>query len=337
MRMKACRLKINGHTNHFVIEETERPRPMPRQVLVRMRAASLNRRDIMLAEDRLGVPIPPHGMIPLSDGSGDVVEVGAEVTRFAPGDRVAGAFFQTWISGTVTPRDLPMTLGGPLDGVLAEYCALDEAGLVHVPEHLSYEESSTLPCAAVTAWNALFEGKPLRMGQTVLVMGAGGVSMFALQFARAAGARVIAISSNESRLEHMRNLGAWRTINYLSNPDWSNSLMQLTEQRGADHVVDIGGAESLPKSIASVAMGGCVSVVGVMTFGGVELAPLIAKSATLRGIAVGSRDMFEAMNRAMVNNDLHPVIGQRMNWHQVADAYAHMKSGAHIGKIVLSL
>src|SRR6202522_58190 len=239
--------------------------------------------------------------------------------------------FQTWISGTVTPQDLPMTLGGPLDGVLAEYCALDEAGLVHVPEHLSYEESSTLPCAAVTAWNALFEGKPLRMGQTVLVMGAGGVSMFALQFARAAGARVIAISSNESRLEHMRNLGAWRTINYLSNPDWPNSLMQLTEQRGADHVVDIGGAESLPKSIASVAMGGCVSVVGVMTFGGVELAPLIAKSATLRGIAVGSRDMFEAMNRAMVNNDLHPVIGQRMNWHQVADAYAHMKSGAHIG------
>jgi NADPH:quinone reductase-like Zn-dependent oxidoreductase len=264
------------------------------------------------------------------------VEIGAEVTRFAVGDRVAGAFFQTWISGTATSRDLSMTLGGPLDGVLAEYRALDEAGLVHAPAHLSYQEAATLPCAAVTAWNALFEGKPLRLGQTVLVMGAGGVSVFALQLARAAGARVIAISSNESRLEHMRNLGAWRTINYASNPDWTKDVMQLTDQQGADHIVDIGGADSLDKSIASVAIGGSVSVVGVMTFGGVELAPLIAKSATLRGIAVGSRDMFEAMNRALVNNDIHPVIGRQMNWHQVADAYAYMKSGTHIGKIVVS-
>jgi NADPH:quinone reductase-like Zn-dependent oxidoreductase len=335
--MKVCRLKINGRRNDFVIGEAEKPRPAARQVLVRMKAASLNRRDIMLAEGQLGISLPSEGLIPLSDGAGEVVEIGAEVTRFAPGDRVAAAFFQTWISGTVTPRDLPKTLGGPLDGVLAEYCALDEAGLVHVPVHLSYEEAAALPCAAVTAWNALFEGKALRLGQTVLVMGAGGVSMFALQFARAAGARVIAISSNETRLEHMRNLGAWRTINYAENPDWAYKVMQLTDQQGADHIVDIGGAESLPKSIASVAIGGCVSVVGIMTCGGVEFAPLIAKSAVMRGIAVGSRDMFESMNRALVTNDIHPVVGRRMNWCRIADAYAYMKSGAHIGKIVVSL
>lgn len=313
------------------------PRPTPRQVLVRMRAASLNRRDLMLAEGALGMLLPPQGIIPLSDGCGEVVEIGTEVNRFAVGDRVAATFFPTWISGTVTPRDLPTTLGGPLDGVLAEYCALDEAALVGVPAHLSYEEAATLPCAAVTAWNALFEGRPLRLGQTVLVMGAGGVSMFVLQFARAAGARVIGVSSSETKLEHMRNLGAWRTINYAAKPDWASEVMQLTDHLGADHVVDVGGAESLPKSIASVAIGGCVSVVGVMTFGGVELAPLIAKSAIVRGIAVGSRDMFEAMNRAIANNDIHPVIGRKMGWHQVADAYTYMKSGTHAGKIVLSL
>lgn len=333
--MKVCRLTSNASSSRLNIEEAAIPRPAPRQVLVRMRAASLNRRDILLADGQYGMSIPADGIIPLSDGAGDVVDVGSEVTRFAVGDRVASVFFQSWISGTIRHEDLPNTLGGPRDGVLAEYCVLDEQSLVRVPAHLSFEEAATLPCAAVTAWNALFEGKPLRLGQTVLVMGAGGVSLFALQFAKAAGARVIAISSSDARLERMRALGAWGTVNYAAHSDWSKEVLRLTDQQGVDHIVDIGGAESLPKSIAAVALGGSVSVVGIMTFGGVELAPLIGKSATVRGVAVGSRDMFETMNRAMLHNDIHPIIGCQMNWQQVSEAYANMKSSTHVGKIAL--
>jgi NADPH:quinone reductase-like Zn-dependent oxidoreductase len=302
-----------------------------------MRAASLNRRDLMLAHGVVGIAIPEQGIIPLSDGAGEVVEVGAGVTRLAAGDRVAPAFFQSWISGALRTSDLPTTLGGPREGVLAEYCALPESGLVQIPSHLAFEEAATLPCAAVTAWNALLEGRALRLGETVLVMGVGGVSLFALQFALKAGARVIAIASTDEKLTRLLQFGASAAINFSSHPEWSSEVMRLTDGAGVDHILDIGGAKSLPQAIASVAVGGSINVIGMMTAGPVEFSPLIAKSAVARGIAVGSRTMFQTMNRAMYLNDIHPVIGLTLDWHQAAQAYAYMEGSKHVGKIVLTI
>jgi NADPH:quinone reductase-like Zn-dependent oxidoreductase len=313
------------------------PRPGSNEVLVRMRAASLNRRDLMLAQGALGIPIGEQGIIPLSDGAGEVVEVGSQVARFAVGDRVAPTFFQSWIAGTVNASDLPNTLGGPLEGVLAQFRALHESGLVRIPPHLSFEEAATLPCAAVTAWNALLEGNALRLGETVLVMGVGGVSLFALQFARSAGARVIAIASTDDKLTYLRKLGAADGINFSSHPDWGGEIMRLTAGEGVDHILDIGGARSLPQAIASVAIGGCVNVIGMMSVGAVEFSPLIAKSAIVRGIAVGSRTMFETMNRAMHLNAIRPIIGMTMDWQRAQEAYTYMEGNEHFGKIVLTL
>jgi NADPH:quinone reductase-like Zn-dependent oxidoreductase len=302
-----------------------------------MRAASLNRRDLMLVQGALGIPIAEQGIIPLSDGAGEVVAVGAEVSRFTVGDRVAPAFFQSWISGALRTSDLPTTLGGPREGVLAEYCALPESGLVRIPSHLSFEEAATLPCAAVTAWNALLEGRALRLGETVLVMGVGGVSLFALQFALRAGARVIAIASTDEKVTRLLQFGASAGINFSSHPDWSGEVMRLTDGAGVDHILDIGGAKSLPQAMAAVAVGGSINVIGMMTMGPVEFWPLIGKSAVVRGIAVGSRTMFEAMNRAMYLNDIHPIIGVKMDWRQAAQAYACMEGNKHVGKIVLTV
>jgi NADPH:quinone reductase-like Zn-dependent oxidoreductase len=335
-RMKVCRLLPPGSGSRLVFSEQARPRPAAGEVLVRMRAASLNRRDLMLVQGALGIPIAEQGIIPLSDGAGEVVEVGAEVSRFTVGDRVAPAFFQTWISGTLRTSDLPTTLGGPREGVLTEYRALPESGLVRIPSRLSFEEGATLPCAAVTAWNALLEGRALRLGETVLVMGVGGVSLFALQFALRAGARVIAIASTDEKVTRLLQLGASAGINFSAHPEWNGEVMRLTDGTGVDHILDIGGAKSLPQAMASVAIGGSINVIGMMTLGPVEFWPLIGKSATVRGIAVGSRTMFEAMNRAMYLNDIHPIIGVTMDWQQAEQAYACMEGNQHVGKIVLT-
>ncbi len=277
--------------------------------------------------------------VPLSDGAGEVVEVGPGVTRFRVGDRVAGCFMPGWESGPPTDLAGKSALGAGGLGMLAERVVLPEGGVVRIPDHLSFEEAATLPCAAVTAWNALFEGDGTRVkaGDTVLVQGTGGVSIFALQFARLAGARVIATSSSDAKLDRVRAMGASDGINYKTTPDWDVAVPNLTDGQGVDHVVEVGGPGTLPRSIKSVRVGGQVALIGILTGGEISPFPLIMKSIRLQGIFVGSRLMFESMNRAITSHQLKPVIDRVFPFDQAAEAYQHQLSGAHFGKVVITV
>src|SRR5581483_3477861 len=294
-RMKVYEIERPGSID--ALRPAERPRPAPGhgQVLVRVRACSLNYRDLAVVRGTYarGLKLP---LIPLSDGAGEVVEVGPGVTRFAAGDRVAAIFMQSWIAGGPREEYARSALGGALDGMLAEYVALDQAGLVAIPAHLTYEDAATLPCAAVTAWNALVSEGRLKSGDTVLVLGSGGVSVFALQFARMAGARVIATSSSEDKLARLLELGASDGVNYRTTPEWDKRVRELTAGRGVDHVVEVGGAGTLARSLGAVRQGGRVSLIGVLTGAGqVDPTPVLRKAVTLQGIFVGSREMFDEM------------------------------------------
>jgi len=315
------------------------PKPGRGQVLVRMRAASLNYRDLMVLTGRYARGTPLPDLVPLSDGAGEVAEIGPDVTRVKPGDRVAGIFMQSWIGGDIEPEHAASSLGGAIHGVLAEYVLFDQQGLVHLPPHLSFEEGATLPCAGVTAWNALYAGRPLIAGQSVLVLGTGGVSIFALQFARAAGAQVIATSSSDNKLARAKQLGATATVNYRDHAEWQKDVLALTDGRGVDHVIEVGGAGTLARSIEAARPGGQIHQIGVLTGGGGQIDPSISmrKGLILRGIYVGSRQMFDAMNRAIAVNALHPVIDRVFAFEQAADAYRHMQSQAHLGKIVIRI
>ena len=317
--------------------ERQTPRPGPGQVLVRMRAASLNYRDLLIVGGRYGAGKPPADLVPLSDGAGEVAQVGEGVTRMAVGDRVAGIFFARWLDGEITSGDHAHALGGAVPGVLSEYRLFEQDALVHVPPHLSLEEAATLPCAGLTAWNALFTHRPVIPGDTVLVLGTGGVSIFALQFARAAGARVIATSSSDEKLERVRAMGAAEVINYRAVSDWGKQVMRLTDGRGVDHVVEVGGAGTLPSSIAATRSGGCVHLIGVLTGGQIDPMPLLYRSVTLRGVFVGSRAMFLSMNRAIVANALHPVIDRVFPFEEAPAAYRALQAAGHLGKIVISI
>jgi NADPH:quinone reductase-like Zn-dependent oxidoreductase len=307
--------------------------------LVRLRAASLNYRDLMVATGRYprGAPLP--NLVPLSDGAGEVVAVGPDVSRVKIGDRVAGIFMQSWIGGEIDAADQASALGGAAHGILAEYRVFDQEGLVHLPEGLSYEEGAALPCAGVTAWNALYGGAhPLQPGETVLVLGTGGVSILALQFARAAGARVIATSSSDSKLERARALGAADLVNYRTHPDWEKEVLRLTGGRGVDHVIEVGGAGTVPRSIAATRAGGAVYLIGVLTAGSpFEPTPLIGRSITLRGLYVGSRQMFEAMNRHIALNGIRPVIDRVFSFEEAKQAYRHLEAAGHVGKIAIGI
>jgi NADPH:quinone reductase-like Zn-dependent oxidoreductase len=311
------------------------PKPGERQVLVRLRAASLNYRDHAIAMGRYGLGQPPENLIPLSDGAGEVVEVGPGVTRWKNGDRVAGTFFQAWTRGEAQQADFATALGGAIDGVLTEYRVFDENGLVRLPGKLSFEEGATLPCAAVTVWNALFTQRPVRAGETVLTLGTGGVSMFALQFARAAGARVLVTSSSDEKLERAQKLGAAGVVNYRTHPEWDKEILKLTDGRGVDHVVEVGGPGTLQRSLNAVRIGGFVYLIGVLTSGDINPLPILGKTATVRGIYVGSREMFEAMNNAIAVNDIKPVIDRVFPFEETKDAYQHLASATHLGKIVI--
>ncbi|HTI81975.1 MAG TPA: NAD(P)-dependent alcohol dehydrogenase [Acetobacteraceae bacterium] len=323
----------------LVLRETPTPKPGRGQVLVRMRAASLNYRDLMVLTGRYARGTPLPDLVPLSDGAGEVAEIGPDVTRVKPDDRVAGIFMQSWIGGDIEPEHAASSLGGAIHGVLAEYVLFDQQGLVHLPPHLSFEEGATLPCAGVTAWNALYAGRPLIAGQSVLVLGTGGVSIFALQFARAAGAQVIATSSSDNKLARAKQLGATATVNYRDHAEWQKDVLALTDGRGVDHVIEVGGAGTLARSIEAARPGGQIHQIGVLTGGGGQIDPSISmrKGLILRGIYVGSRQMFDAMNRAIAVNALHPVIDRVFAFEQAADAYRHMQSQAHLGKIVIRI
>jgi NADPH:quinone reductase-like Zn-dependent oxidoreductase len=320
----------------FTVQEVEIPKPGPYEVLVRVRANSINFRDLRVAQG-LYDPRMPLPRVPLSDGAGEVTEVGSAVTRFKAGDRVAAIFMQTWVAGLPAERYTASALGGAIDGMLAEYVLLSEDGLVRIPDHLSFEEAATLPCAAVTAWNALFHESRVKPGEMVLVQGTGGVSLFALQFARMAGALVIATSSSGEKLTRVRELGAAGTVNYKESPDWSRSVKQLTGGKGVDHVVEVGGAGTLTQSMRAVRVGGHINVIGVLSgvSADIPMALILQRSIQLHGIYVGSRDMFEEMNRAIALHHLKPVIDKVFAAAEIGKALEYMESGRHFGKIVI--
>ena len=282
-------------------------------------------------------PKLPLPLIPFSDGVGEVVAVGEGVTRVNIGDRVAGIFFQKWLAGELTAEKAESALGGAIEGMLAEYVVLHEDGVVRVPEHLTDEEAASLPCAAVTAWNALFTSGGLKAGDTVLIQGTGGVSIFALQFALLAGARVIATSSSDEKLERVLQLGASDGINYKQTPDWSKKVRELTAGDGVDYVVEVGGAGTLSESLRAVRYGGQISLIGVLTGGSAEIntASILMKNVKVQGIYVGSREMFEAMNSAIALHKLHPVCDRVFPFHEAPEALKYMETGSHFGKICI--
>ncbi len=333
--MKAWEIVSDGGIDALALNARETPRPGPGEVLVRMRASSINYRDLSTVED----PKPrniPYPRIPNSDGAGEVVETGPGVTGWQKGDRVAGCFFQDWRAGPITADAMATALGGPIDGVLAELVVLRACGLVAAPDHLSFEQAACLPCAAVTAWNCLIAGGRLKAGETVLLLGTGGVSIFALQFALAAGARAIMTSSGDDKLARVREMGAHETINYRDTPDWEARVLELTGGRGVDHVVEVGGAGTLEKSIAAVRVGGRIAYIGILTGGRIDPTPIMRKSVRLQGIYVGSRAMFEDMNRALALNRLHPVIDRVFPFAEAREAFHYMRAASHFGKIVIA-
>jgi NADPH:quinone reductase-like Zn-dependent oxidoreductase len=312
------------------------PQPKRGEVLIRVHAVALNYRDLMVVEGRYN-PKMYLPRIPASDGAGEVIAVGDEVTRVKPGDRVAGAFMQNWIDGEADAAKIRGALGGDIDGMLSELVVLNENGVVRIPEHLSYEEASTLPCAAVTAWNAVVRAGRVKAGDTVVVQGSGGVSIFALQFAKLLGARVLGISSSDEKLAHAKTLGLDACLNYRARPDWEKWVMEQTGGRGADLIVEVGGAGTFTRSLRAVRIGGAVAQIGVLSQSseGIEIPLLLHKQVRLTGIYVGSRADFEDMNRAIAQHDLRPVIDKIFAFGDLPDALRRMHSGAHFGKLVI--
>ena len=262
--MRAYQFSKRTSFDDMAIVELPKPKPGRRQVLVKVAACSLNFRDLAIAVGTYRMPVLDK-LIPLSDGAGEVVEVGADVTRVKAGDRVAGCFFQGWVAGPISAERVQRALGGSAQGMLAEYVVLEDVGVVRLPDHLSLEDGATLPCAAVTAWQALAVHGPLKPGETVLVQGTGGVSIFALQFAQMMGGQVIATSSSDEKLARAKSLGAIHGINYKARPDWDKAVLEFTNGRGVDHVVEVGGAGTLERSLGAVCLGGRISVIGVLT------------------------------------------------------------------------
>ena len=333
--MQAYELRDKTGLDALTLTERKDPVPGPEEVLIQMRAAALNYRDLLVMKGLYSTEMRLP-LIPVSDGVGNVIAVGEKVTRVKPGDRVAGIFDPNWLSGEAPGA--PMGLGGPgMDGVLAQEVVLPQDGVVHVPEHLTDEEAATLPCAAVTAWSALMVRGTLKPGETVLVQGTGGVSLFALQFAHMAGARVIVTSSSDEKLERARHLGAGETINYQRTPDWDQEVLRLTGGKGVDHVVEVGGPATLARSLNAVRIGGQISQIGVLSGFSVEIPiyQILRKQIRIQGIAIGSRWAFEQMNNAIDLHKLKPVIDRVFPFEQAPEAFRYLEKGGHVGKICI--
>jgi NADPH:quinone reductase-like Zn-dependent oxidoreductase len=330
-----------GQISSFGIDSLEfverpTPQPGPGEVLVRVHAISFNYRDLLMMKG-LYNPKLKLPRIPCSDGAGEIASVGEGVTRWKTGDRVAGIFMQNWLDGPLTPAKSKGALGGDIDGMLAEYIVLRDTGLVRLPEHLSYAEAATLPCAAVTAWNALAAGR-LKPGSTVLILGTGGVSIFALQLARMMGVRVLGISGSSAKLERARSLGLDAGLNYRETPAWDRWVLEQTGGEGVDLVIEVGGVGTLPRSLGAIRMGGVIAQIGVLA-GNAEPLPLaliLHKQARIQGIYVGSRKDFEEMNKAITLTRLRPVV-ELFPWSQAREVMARMEQAAHFGKLVLTV
>ena len=322
-----------------VVLNPDRPTPEAGrgEILVRVRATSLNYRDLLIARGAYRSGARPN-VIPLSDGAGDVAAVGPGAARFKVGDRVAGAFFPGWPGGTASAESISRALGGSVDGMLAEYVLLHETGAIAIPAHMTFEEGATLPCAGLTAWNAVAEMANVRAGQTVLLLGTGGVSLFALQFAKLHGARAILTSSSDDKLAMAKSLGADEIINYRETLDWHKKVVELTGGRGVDLVVEVGGAGTLERSLRSTRVGGAIALIGVLAERA-EVDPrlIMSRGARLQGIFVGSLEMFAAMNAALTEAQLRPVIDRVFPFEQAREAYAHLQSARHFGKVVIAV
>lgn len=336
--MRAWQIVGEFGLNNLKLVDVTEPSLKSNQVRVKIHACSLNYRDLMVAK---GIYNPKQKLplVLLSDGAGEVVEVGSDVTRVKVGDRVCATFSQKWCHGIATDETFAHTLGSPLDGTLAEQQVFFETGVVKFPDHLSYEEAATLPCAAVTAFNAMAMQASLTAGDTILIEGTGGVSLFALQFAQVFGLRSIVISSSDDKLARAKSLGASVGVNYSKTPDWPAAILDITEGRGVDAVVEVGGAKTISKAIKSVKRGGVISVIGILS--GIEeaidLRPILMNNIRIQGIFVGGRTVFEAMNRVVSHAKIKPVIDKSFSFNDAPKAFAHLESATHFGKVVIKV
>lgn len=334
--MKAIEIQGAAAFDNLRVVERPMPQPQRQEILIRVLATALNHRDVEIARGtyHTSFPLP---LVPVSDGVGEVVAIGADVTRFKVGDRVCSTFWQRWVGGAFDMAEPSYQLGGPLDGLLTEYAALDEQAAVLAPMNLSDVEAATLPCAGVTAWHALVTEGSIKAGETVLVLGTGGVSLFALQFAVASGGRVVVTSSSDAKLERAKALGAFAGVNYRTRPDWSDAVLELTDGRGVDHIIEVGGPLSFAQSLKAARRGAQINVIGYLggTEGTINPLDIFHRQVRVRGIPVGSRASFEAMNRAIEMNDLKPVIDRVFPLMEAADALRYLERGGHFGKVVL--
>ena len=336
--MKIYAIQEAFGVDNLQLAERNAPTPARGEVRLKMKAASLNYRDYLMVAGKYN-PKQPLPLIPCSDGVGVVDEVGPEVDRVRPGDRVATLFAPTWMGGRPDHQRIRTTLGGPLDGTLAEYMVLSQDAVVPVPDHLSDVEAATLPCAALTAWTALVTQGDVKAGDTVLVQGTGGVSLFALQFAKLLGARVIITSSKDEKLQKARELGAWETINYVDDETWGRTAKNLTGGVGVDHVVEVGGAGTLPQSCAAVRIGGAISLIGILagTKAEMQLTPILMQNVRIQGIFVGHRESFEAMNRAISLHKMKPVVDRVFPFEETREAFFYLSAARHMGKICIEI
>jgi NADPH:quinone reductase-like Zn-dependent oxidoreductase len=335
--MRALQLTDGFGLDHLEVIGLPDPEPGPGEVVVRMRAASLNYRDLLMVRGDYSRNAASLPIIPLSDGCGVVEKVGEGVTRVRPGERISSLFFQNWIAGRATPATQASALGQPIPGCARELAVFSENGVARPAEHLTDQEVATLPCAALTAWRALFVDARLAPGDMVVLQGTGGVSIFGLQFAKAAGYRTLITSSSDEKLARARALGADHVHNYRADPDWAKAVRAATDGAGADFVMEVGGAKTLQESLRSVRIGGHIAVIGVLSGGSevLQLGWMIATSARVQGVSVGSREMFEAMNRAIALHQIRPVVDKVFAWTDARAAFEAMAAGDHFGKIVL--
>jgi len=336
--MKVFQIQDDWGFDNLKLATRPDPKPGPGQVLLRVKASSLNYRDLLVPERGYGSFTGTLPLVPVSDGVCEVIEAGPGVTRVKVGDRVCPCFQQGWIAGPPDLERLTRTLGGPVDGTMAELMCLPDTGVVKVPAHLSDLEAATLPCAAVTAWSALVAHESLGPGSKVLVQGTGGVAIFALQFAKLLGAHVTVISSSDEKIARATALGADAAINYRATPEWAKATRDITGGRGYDHIVELGGEKTLPQSLVCIRPGGTLSMIGVLSGGtlSAQLGRIVTRQVRLQGISVGHRDSFEAMLRAVEQHKLKPVVDRVFEFEALKEAMAHLKSGAHFGKVCVA-